>query len=61
MLEFDDIQHILLTRAPGAHGTLRVSLVSRARRADAPGWRRSRKRCSRPRRCGLRSTRTSAG
>ena len=28
MLEFDDIQHILLTRAPALTGALRVPLVS---------------------------------
>ena len=49
MLEFDDIQHILLTRVPATHRAIRVSLVSECGRADAPGWRRSLKRCSRPR------------
>ena len=31
MLEFDDIQHILLTRAPGAHGAIRIPFVSQPR------------------------------
>ena len=32
MLELDDIQHILLTRAPALTGKLRVSVVSQWRR-----------------------------
>ena len=37
MLEFDDIQHILLTRAPGACGEVRVSIVSQRRRRPRVG------------------------
>ena len=44
-----------------AHRTIRVSVVSQTPRADARGWPRSWKRCIRPQRCALRSTRTSAG
>ena len=45
----------------GAHRPLRVPLVSRRRRADAPGWRRSWTRCSRPRRCAASVDTRSAG
>ena len=40
MLEFDDIQHILLTRTPALTGRYEF-LSFRERRADASGWRRS--------------------
>ena len=48
MLELDDIQHILLTRTPGADGALRVPLVRRRRPAAGPGCRASSTRCGRP-------------
>ena len=59
MLEFDDIQHILLTRAPALTG--RYEFLSFRSAGGGRGWRPSWKRCSRPQRCGLRSTRRIAG
>ena len=37
MLEFDDIQHILLTRAPALTGRYEF-LSFRTPQADGPGW-----------------------
>ena len=60
MLEFDDIQHILLTRAPALTG--RYEFLSFRNPAGGRAWLAGiLKKCSRPRKSALRSSRTSAG
>ena len=50
LLEFDDIQHILLDARSRAHGTIRIRVVSAARPTDGAGCPRSSTRSTRPRR-----------
>ena len=61
MLEFDDIQHILLDARAGADRAVRVSVVSeRCRRAGLAGCHPGQGAFGR-RPCALRSNRTTDG
>ena len=60
MLEFDDIQHLLLTRAPALKARYEF-LSFRDGAGAAPGYRQSRRRFIRRRRCAPAPIRTSAG
>ena len=60
MLEFDDIQHLLLTRAPAL--TARYEFLSFRDGAGGRAWASAiKEKFTRRRRCGPASTRTSAG